>query len=138
MHGLQGAVLRIKLRYLEAWTVRRQEIAREYRRILAPARLEIPVDDSRDECVYHQFVIYVKSRNAVAAKLAEREIETAVHYPRPLHLQTAYSSLGYPPGSFPQSERACEHVLSLPIFPDMTTEQVAFVANSVVEIMGKK
>ncbi len=138
MHGLQGAVLRIKLRYLEAWTARRQEIAREYRRIFAPARLEMPVDDSRDECVYHQFVIYVKNRNAVAAKLAEREIETAVHYPRPLHLQTAYSSLGCPPGCFPRSERACEHVLSLPIFPDMTAEQVAFVANSVVEIVGKK
>ena len=59
MQGFQGAVLRIKLRRLYAWTERRQEIAREYRRSLAGARLEIPVDDPRDECVYHQFVIYV-------------------------------------------------------------------------------
>lgn len=138
MHGFQGAVLRIKLRYLEAWTARRQEIARDYRRVLAGARLEMPSDDPRDECVYHQFVIYVKNRGSVMAQLADRGIETAVHYPRPLHLQTAYSSLGYPPGTFPLSERACEHVLSLPIFPQMTAEQVNYVAGSVLEVVGKK
>jgi dTDP-4-amino-4,6-dideoxygalactose transaminase len=138
MHGFQGAVLRIKLRRLDEWNVRRRDIAAEYRRILSSARLEMPVDDPRDECVYHQFVVYVKNRNAVIAKLAERGIETAVHYPRPLHLQPAYSSLGYPPGTFPHSEQACEHVLSLPIFPGMISEQVSCVANSVLEIVGKK
>jgi dTDP-4-amino-4,6-dideoxygalactose transaminase len=138
MQGMQGAVLRIKLKYLDEWTKRKQEIAREYRRAFASARLEMPQDDPRDECVYHQFVIYVKNRSAVAARLAERGIETAIHYPRPLHRQTAYASLGYPPGSFPIAERACEHVLSLPIFPTMTDEQVNYVADSVVEIVGKK
>jgi dTDP-4-amino-4,6-dideoxygalactose transaminase len=138
MHGFQGAVLRIKLRRLDEWNVRRREIAAEYRRAFSGARLDMPVDDSRDECVYHQFVIYVKNRNAVIAKLSERGIETAVHYPRPLHLQPAYSSLGYPPGTFPYSEQACEHVLSLPIFPGMSAEQVSYVANSVLEMVGKK
>lgn len=138
MEGFQGAVLRIKLRRLDEWNAGRREIAAEYRRALSGVRLELPVDDSRDECVYHQFVVYVKNRNAVIAKLAERGIETAVHYPRPLHLQPAYSSLGYPAGTFPYSEQACEHVLSLPIFPGMTAEQVGYVANSVVEIVGKK
>jgi dTDP-4-amino-4,6-dideoxygalactose transaminase len=138
MHGFQGAVLRIKLRHLDAWTARRQEIAREYRRLLAGGRLEIPVDDPRDECVYHQFVIYVKNRTAVIAQLAAREIETAVHYPRPVHLQPAYSSLGYPPGTLPMAERACEHVLSLPIFPGITPEQMSYVAGSVLEIVGRK
>ena len=138
MHGFQGAVLRIKLRHLDAWTARRQEIAREYRRMLAGGRLEIPVDDPRDECVYHQFVIYVKNRTAVLAQLAAREVETAVHYPRPVHLQPAYSSLGYPPGTFPMAERACEDVLSLPIFPGITAEQVSYVAGSVLEIVGGK
>ena len=138
MQGYQGAVLRIKLRRLYAWTARRQEIAREYRRLLAGARLEIPVDDPRDECVYHQFVIYVSNRNAVIAQLREREIETSVHYPRPVHLQPAYSSLGYPPGIFPHSERACERVLSLPMFPSLTAEQIAHVAGSVREIVGEK
>jgi dTDP-4-amino-4,6-dideoxygalactose transaminase len=138
MHGFQGAVLRIKLRHLDTWTARRQEIAREYRRLLAGARVEMPVDDPRDECVYHQFVIYVKNRNAVMTQLAAREIETAVHYPRPLHLQPAYSSLGYPLGTFPFAERACERVLSLPIFAGMTAEQISYVAESVLEIVGKK
>jgi dTDP-4-amino-4,6-dideoxygalactose transaminase len=138
MHGFQGAVLRIKLRYLDAWTARRREIACEYRRLLACARLEMPTDDPRDECGYHQFVIYVRNRNSVMCQLAERGVETAVHYPRPLHLQTAYSSLGYPPGTFPLSERACEHVLSLPIFPQLTAEQVSYVASSVLEVVGRK
>ncbi|MGC2421950.1 MAG: DegT/DnrJ/EryC1/StrS family aminotransferase [Candidatus Acidiferrales bacterium] len=138
MQGYQGAVLRIKLRRLYAWTARRQEIAREYRRLLAGTRLEMPVDDPRDECVYHQFVIYVSNRNAVIAQLRDREIETSVHYPRPVHLQPAYSSLGYPPGIFPHAERACERVLSLPMFPSLTAEQIAYVAASMREIVGEK
>jgi dTDP-4-amino-4,6-dideoxygalactose transaminase len=137
MQGFQGAVLRIKLRRLYAWTARRQEIAREYRKRLANARLLMPVDDPRDECVYHQFVIYVNNRNSVVAKLAEREIETVVHYPKPVHLQPAYSSLGYPPGTFPRAERACETVLSLPDHPGLTAEQVEYVAKSVLEVVGE-
>ncbi|HUA00425.1 MAG TPA: DegT/DnrJ/EryC1/StrS family aminotransferase [Candidatus Aquilonibacter sp.] len=138
MQGLQGAVLRIKLRHLYAWTARRQEIAREYRRLLAGARVEMPVDDLRDECVYHQFVIYVGNRNAVAAQLAAREIETVIHYPRPIHLQPAYSSLGLPPGTFPHTELACDRVLSLPVHPGLTKEQIEHVARSVRELVGEK
>ena len=138
MHGFQGAVLRVKLRHLYEWTARRQEIAREYRRLLAGARLEMPLDDPRDECVYHQFVIYVNNRNAVVSQLAAREIETVVHYPKPVYLQPAYSSLGCPPRTCPQVERACERVLSLPMRPDLTAEHVAYVANAVREIVGSK
>jgi len=138
MQGFQAAVLRIKLRRLYAWTARRQEIAREYRRLLAGARLELPADDPRDECVYHQFVIYVNNRNAVVTQLAKREIETVVHYPRPVHLQPAYSSLGLPPGTFPHAERACERALSLPLHPGLTQEQIQYVANAVREIVGEK
>jgi dTDP-4-amino-4,6-dideoxygalactose transaminase len=138
MQGFQGAVLRIKLRYLERWTARRREIASEYRRVLANAKLGMPVDPPQDECVYHQFVIYVNNRNSVISRLAEREIETAIHYPKPLHLQPAYSSLAYPPCSFPLAERACDRVLSLPIYPSMTAEQVAHVAGAVKEVVGTK
>jgi len=106
--------------------------------LLAGGRIEMPVDHPRDECVCHQFVIYVKNRTRLIAQLAAREIETAVHYPRPVHLQPAYSSLGYPPGSFPMAERSCEHVMSLPIFPGITAEQISYVAGSVLEIVGKK
>jgi dTDP-4-amino-4,6-dideoxygalactose transaminase len=138
MHGFQGAVLRVKLRRLYAWTAKRQEVAREYRRLLAGAQLDIPVDDPRDECVYHQFVIYVNNRNAVISQLATREIETVVHYPRPVHLQPAYSSLGYPPGTFPHAERACECALSLPVFPTLTAGQIAYIAGSVRAVVGDK
>lgn len=138
MQGFQGAILRIKLRYLDAWTAKRQAIAREYRRMLANARLELPVDDARDECVYHQFVIYVNSRCSLISKLAEKGIATSIHYPKPVHLQPAYSSLGDPAGSYPFAERACDRVLSLPIFPGMTPEQLNHVANSVLEIVGEK
>jgi dTDP-4-amino-4,6-dideoxygalactose transaminase len=138
MQGFQAAVLRIKLRRLHAWTARRQEIAREYRRALANARLEMPVDDPRDESVYHQFVIYVNNRNAVVAQLAAKGIETVVHYPRAVHLQPAYSSLGLPPGTYPYAERACDRVLSLPLRPNMTAEEIACVIESVKEIVGEK
>jgi len=138
MQGFQGAVLRIKLRRLYAWTARRQEIAREYRHRLAHIRAQLPLDDPRDECVYHQFVIYVSNRNAVVSQLNSRGIETVVHYPRPVHLQPAYSSIGYPPGTFPHAERACERVLSLPIFPGLSAEQIAYVADSVIEVVGKE
>jgi dTDP-4-amino-4,6-dideoxygalactose transaminase len=96
------------------------------------------VDDPRDECAYHQFVIYAGNRGAVASQLAAREIETAIHYPKPLHLQPAYSSLGYPPGTFPHAERACERVLSIPMFPEITAEQIGHVASSVREVTGGK
>jgi dTDP-4-amino-4,6-dideoxygalactose transaminase len=138
MDGFQGAVLRIKLRRLYAWTARRQAIAREYRKLLAGARVEIPVDDQRDECAYHQFVIYANNRNSVVKQLAEREIETVIHYPQPVHLQPAYSSLGLPPGTFPQTERACTRVLSLPVHPRLTAEQVEYVGAAVREIVGQK
>jgi dTDP-4-amino-4,6-dideoxygalactose transaminase len=138
MEGFQGAILRIKLRRLYAATAKRQELAREYRRQLAGTRLEIPVDDPRDECVYHQFVVYASNRNALVSQLNAGGIDTVVHYPRPVHLQPAYSSLGYPPGTFPHAERACERVLSLPIFPGLSAEQLAYVSNSVREAITVK
>src|ERR1700678_1383531 len=98
----------------------------------------MPQDDPRGESVYHQFVIYVNNRNSVIAQLAARGIDTAVHYPKPIHLQPAYSSLGYPAGTFPNAERACARVLSLPLFPSMTAEQVNYVATAVLEVLGKK
>lgn len=136
MQGFQGAVLRIKLTRLHLWTTKRREIAAEYRKLLAAARLEIPVDDPRDKCVYHQFVIYVRNRGSVIKQLGDRGIETSIHYPKPVHLQPAYSSLGYPAGTFPHAEHACQRVLSLPIYSTLSPEQVTYVAHSLREIVG--
>lgn len=128
MDGVQAAVLRVKLRHLDSWNACRRHIASRYRQLLAGAPLEIPRDSPDDECVYHLFSIFVNERDAVQKMLLERGVETSVHYPRPVHFQPAYSSLGYGPGSFPQAERACERVLSLPCFPGLTAEQVDYVA----------
>jgi dTDP-4-amino-4,6-dideoxygalactose transaminase len=138
MDGFQGAVLQIKLKRLAALIQRRQELAILYRRLLTNVRLDLPLDNPRDECVYHLFVIYVNDRDRVRAQLEKRQVQTAVHYPRPVHLQKAYASLGYEPRRFPHAERACEHVLSLPFFPEMSVEQVEYVATVVAENVGRR
>jgi len=138
MDGFQGAVLRIKLRHLDAWTARRRELVRRYRERLAGARVTLPHDDARDEAADYLFVAYVDDRDAVRAALAARGVGTAVHYPLPVHLQQAYAGLGHARGSFPHSERACDRVLSMPLFPEMTTEQAEYAADVLAEIAGAR
>ena len=136
MDGFQGAVLRVKLRHLAAWTAQRQALVRRYRERLAGARLATPADNPHDEAVHHLFVVYLDDRDAVRATLQARGIETAIHYPRPVHLQRAYAELGYAPGSLPHAERACARVLSLPLFPEMTLTQVDYVATTLAGLVG--
>ena len=138
MDGFQGAVLRIKLKQLDGWTAKRQELGRQYRKHLANARVELPHDDPHDECVYHLFAVYVDNRDAVRAELEARGVQTAVHYPMPLSLQKAYANLGYRPGSLPQAERACERVLCLPMYPELRLEQAEYAAKTLAEIVGPK
>src|SRR5438067_2447092 len=138
MEGFQGAVLRVKLKHLDRWTGRRQEIARLYRTRLAGARVDLPEDDPTAESVYHLFVVYVDARDRVREALAARGVGTAVHYPRPVHLQGAYAGLGHRPGSFPHAERACERVLSMPLFPEMTLEQAEYASEALAEIVGAR
>ena len=130
MEGFQGAVLRVKLRHLDKWSARRKEIAARYRKNLSRLPLRLPQDDSRDECAYHLFVIYVENRDAVQAELKNRGIGTAVHYPLPLHLQKALAGLGYKQGDFPHAEKACREVLALPLFPELTDDNVDYVCES--------
>jgi len=136
MDGFQGAVLRIKLRHLADWTRRRQEFAALYRQLLAGAPVVFPADDPQDECVYHLCVAYVDHRDAVRAELEKRGVQTAIHYPIPVHRQKAYADLGYGPGSLPHTERACDRVFSLPLFPEMTADQVAYAAQQLREVVG--
>jgi dTDP-4-amino-4,6-dideoxygalactose transaminase len=136
MDGFQGAVLRVKLKRLEQWNARRREIAALYRSVLKGANVEIPLDDPRDERVYHLFVVYVAQRDAARAALQARGVHTAIHYPRPVHLQPAFVGLGFGPGSFPHAERACARVLSMPFFPEMTDEQVRYAAEQLADVVG--
>jgi len=134
MDGFQGAVLRVKLKRLDEWNRRRKEIAGLYRSVLKGGKVEILPDDPRDERVDHLFAVYVERREAVRAALQARGVPTAVHYPRPLHLQPCFAALGYSQGSFPNAERACERVLSMPFFPEMTDEQVRYAAEQLIQV----
>jgi len=130
MDGFQGAVLRVKLRHLEEWSRRRLEIVRVYREGLAGSRVNFPQDDPRGESVYHLFVAYVDGRDRVRDALEGQGVHTAIHYPVPIHLQEAFEGLGQGVGSLPHTERACDRVLSMPLYPEMTLDQARYAAST--------
>ena len=132
MDGIQGAVLRVKLRHLEAWTGARRARAAEYARAFAGSGIATPVE--RPDCrhVYHVYAVRLSQRDSTRAALQAAGIQTGVHYPIPIHLQPAHADLGYGRGDFPVSEQAASQVLSLPMFPEMTVEQVEQVAAAVL------
>ncbi|MGH9354290.1 MAG: DegT/DnrJ/EryC1/StrS family aminotransferase [Terriglobia bacterium] len=134
MDGFQGSVLRIKLKRLSEWTAKRRALAQIYRDLLSGVPVELPQDDPHSECVYHLFVAYVEDRDLVREELENRGVQTAIHYPRPVHLQKPYAALGYRPGSLPYTEQASERCVSLPLFPEMAAEQVRYVAEMVAEV----
>jgi dTDP-4-amino-4,6-dideoxygalactose transaminase len=138
MEAFQAAVLRVKIKRLPQWTERRRQIARQYRDLLAGARVEMPVDDLRNECVYHQFAVYLDGRDQVRAELEAAGVLTAVHYPRPIHLQKAYAGLGYAPGSLPYAERACQRVLCLPLFPELTAGEITYAGEMLTAVAGSR
>ena len=133
MEGMQGAILRVKLRHLEAWTEARRRHAAAYRRLFAQAGVRIPCEMPYNRHVYHVYAIRTAQRAGLQAALEAAGIQTAIHYPIPVHLQPAYSDLGYRRGDFPVSERAADEVLSVPIYPEMTDAQVGIVASSILE-----
>jgi dTDP-4-amino-4,6-dideoxygalactose transaminase len=137
MDGFQGAVLNVKMKYLDQWTAKRQSCAALYTRLLQDANLRLPEDRAGSECVYHLFVAYVENRDKVRAELVKMGVQTAVHYPKPVHLQEAFSSLEHAPGHLPFTERACEQVLSMPLFPEISDEQVSYAAHSLTEVVSK-
>jgi len=136
MDGFQGAVLNVKLKHLNEWTARRRHLSTRYRQLLAGTRVDLPEDAADADCCYHLFVAYVNERDKVRTALAEKGVQTAVHYPKPVHLQDAYQQLGYREGSLPHTERACARVLSMPLFPEMTDEQVEYAAQCLAEVAG--
>ena len=128
LESLQGAVLGAKLPRLDAWNAARRRVAGWYREALAGLPLVLPAEMPWAHHVYHLFVIRVAAREEFRAFLRGRGVETLVHYPVPLHLQKALAGLGLGPGSFPVSEALAGKIVSLPIYPELTREQVAQVA----------
>lgn len=123
MDGIQGAILRVKLRHLEEWTEARRARAARYDRLLASTPYRTPSTGADCRHVYHVYAIRSNNRDAVQAKLRDRGVQTGIHYPIPVHLQPAYSDLGYKAGAFPHAELAAREVLSLPMFPELSEEQ---------------
>jgi dTDP-4-amino-4,6-dideoxygalactose transaminase len=129
---IQAAVLRVKLRYLSAWQKARQQHAAEYMQALREVPgVMTPVTPEGYEHVYHQYTIRVERRDALQRFLAERKIGSAVYYPVALHLQPLYVSLGHKLGDFPHAERAAQEVLSLPMYPELKSEQIVRVVEAI-------
>lgn len=134
MEGIQGAVLRVKLRYLEAWTEARRSAAVRYDRLLAGSGVAVPAAMPYARHVYHIYAIRTQQRKAWQQALQEQGIQTGIHYPIPVHLLPAYADLGYQQGQFPHAERASAEVLSLPMFPELTAGQCETVATAVRQL----
>lgn len=134
LDALQAAILSVKLKYLDEGNEKRRQHAQYYDELLSSAEgvITLKVPDTV-KSVYHLYVIRVKDRNLLRKKLKEANIETGIHYPTPLHLQPALAYLGMGKGSFPVAEEAALTVLSLPLYPEMTKEQIETVVDAVKE-----
>jgi dTDP-4-amino-4,6-dideoxygalactose transaminase len=131
---IQAAVLRVKLRHLERWNALRRSHADAYGAALASTDLELPASAPWAEHVWHLYVVRTAARDALHASLAARGIETGMHYPLPLHRQPALQQLGYGPGQFPVTERWAREGLSLPMFAELTPEEIRTVAEAIEAI----
>jgi dTDP-4-amino-4,6-dideoxygalactose transaminase len=120
MEGIQGAVLRVKLRHLETWTKARQSHAMQYDKQLANSGLQTPMVMPYSRHVYHIYALRTIHRDSLQLALHKQEIQTGIHYPIPVHLMAAYADLGYHVGDFPNSEFAANEVLSLPIYAEQS------------------
>ena len=129
---LQAAILRVKLRHLDAWNAKRRELAEAYRRALATAPVTLPREAGWAVGNYHLFVVRSTQRDALREHLLAEGVGTQIHYPTPLHLQPAYAHLGFRTGDFPVSERACNDVLSLPMYPELPIGSVESIARAVL------
>ncbi|HWH94439.1 MAG TPA: DegT/DnrJ/EryC1/StrS family aminotransferase [Baekduia sp.] len=130
---LQAALLRVKLRHLDAWNARRREHAAVYAALLERSGLTVPRPPADVEPVWHLYVIEDDDRDRLRAALAQRGIQTGIHYPVPVHLQAAYADLGLGTGSFPVTERRAARMLSLPMYPELEPAQIEDVAGAVLE-----
>jgi dTDP-4-amino-4,6-dideoxygalactose transaminase len=129
---LQAAILRVKLPHLETWNKKRQAIAEVYSEQLKGC-VTVPAKQEGKTHIYHQYTIRTPRRDELKEYLAEKGVGSIIHYPKPLHLQPAFSYLSHKEGDFPESEKACQEVLSLPIYPELTDPEIEQVIQSVQE-----
>ena len=133
--ALQAAVLDVKLKYLNEWHEARRRNAAAYNALFEGSKVITPKIDPANYSIYNQYVIRVPNRDAVKDHLAKHNVGSAVYYPLPLHLQDCFRHLGGKEGDLPETERACHEVLAIPIYPELTEEQISFVAEKVLEAL---
>ncbi len=138
LEGIQGAVLRVKLRHLEAWTEARRTVAANYNELFADSEVQMPQAISYARHVYHIYAIRTQRRSEWQQVLQDKGIQTGIHYPIPVHLLPAYADLGYVKGDFPHSEQAADEVLSLPMFAELSRAQCEEVSDAVALLMNQK
>ncbi len=138
MEGFQGAILRVKLRHLERWTEARRKVVNLYNELLANSGVETPTEMPWGRHVYHVYTLRADDRDGLQASLLAEGIQTGIHYPVPAHLQPAYADLGYGHGAFPHAEAAAEQVLSLPLYPELSSQAVAEVARAVKKAVANR
>ncbi len=140
LDNLQAAVLRVKLRHLDAWAKKRTENAGIYNELFKNVNgVKTPYVPGYNTHVYHQYVISVdpKKRDIILKKLEENNVESRVYYPIPLHLQECYKFLGYKEGDFPNSEFASRSTLALPVYPELTKEDISFITGLIAEFLSR-
>jgi len=130
LDALQAAILNVKFKYLPSWNERRREIAAIYQSRIAKY-VWVPTDSEAEHAVYHTFIIQTDRRDALQAFLSEQGIDTKIHYPIPIHLQDAAAYLGHTQGDFPLTEEHTHTMLSLPVFAELTDEQVLYVCDQI-------
>ncbi|MBU1199361.1 MAG: DegT/DnrJ/EryC1/StrS family aminotransferase [Nanoarchaeota archaeon] len=138
---LQAVIANVKLKHLDKWTEKIREIANIYKdglkSFVGKGIISVPVDHPFEEPVYHTFIIQCEKRDELQAFLFEKGIKTKIHYPIPIHLHEAASGLGYKKGDFPVAEQQAKIILSLPIYPEMSDEQVAIVIDEIKSFYGR-
>ncbi|MFH1782728.1 MAG: DegT/DnrJ/EryC1/StrS family aminotransferase [Candidatus Omnitrophota bacterium] len=134
---IQAAVLRVKLRYLDEWNEKRRKNASIYTDLFKKRGIDIvlPYEAEYAKHIYHQYVVRIKNRSKVIEYLTSKDIPTIIHYPIPVHLQEAYKELGHKKGDFPISEKCCEEVLSLPMYPELKEEEIKYIVDSLGECL---
>jgi dTDP-4-amino-4,6-dideoxygalactose transaminase len=137
LDSIQAAVLNVKMKYLDKWNEKRRQNAAVYDKLFAGSIVKTPKIEKGNICTYHQYTIFVPRRDELNKYLSEKQIGSAIFYPKPLHLQKCFSELGYSQGDLPVTERVCEAVLSLPIYPELSNEQIEYVARNILEFYKK-
>ena len=134
---VQAAVLNVKLPHLHAWNDARRKNADRYREGLSDIDVTTPVEVAGNRHIYHLFVIRIRNRNKALEFLSNKGVSCGIHYPIPVHLQKAYEILKYDSGAFPVAERVANEILSLPMFPELSDEQVEFVCQNLAAFVDR-